>query len=170
MITSDDHNLNQNDHVATEDAPATEQIQHTQEPNYKDLFQRTTADFQNYKRRIERERVDWAHMIQSETIEKVLTVVDDLERAIQAAHNSPQADNTAWIEGFDLILKNFKKKLAELGVEEVPATGEFNPEFHEALMHVDSPEHQSNQIVQILSRGYSLKGKVITHARVSVAR
>jgi molecular chaperone GrpE len=170
MMSSDEHNLNHNDQPVTEETPVTEQKQQTQEPNYKDLYQRATADFQNYKRRIERERVEWAHTAQADTIEKILPVVDDLERAIATAQQTPTAENAAWIEGFELILKNLKKKLTEMGVEEVPATGEFNPEFHEALMNVDSQDHQSNHIVQVLSRGYSLKGKVIKHARVSVAR
>ncbi len=138
------------------------------ESDYKDQFLRLNADFQNYKRRIERERTEWTHIMQADIIEKMLPLVDDLERAVQTAEGSQAAP--AWIEGFQLILKNFKKTLTSLGVEEIVATGTFNPELHEALMNVESSEHQSGNIVQLLSKGYTFKGKVIKHARVSVAK
>lgn len=138
------------------------------DPDYKELLLRTNADFQNFKRRVERERAEWTSLMQASVIEKMLPFVTDLERAIQSA---PATEgSSAWLEGFQLILKNLKKTLKDLGVEEISTTGQFNPELHEALMHVESADHASGDIVQELSKGYTLKGKVITHARVSVAK
>ncbi len=142
----------------------------TQEINYKELYLRTNADFQNFKRRTEREKLEWASVMQSDIIAKVLPTLEDMERALQTAEQKATTESVSWLEGFQLILKNLKKTLTDLGVEEIQATGEFNPELHEALIQVQSQEHKSGEIVQILSKGYTFKGKVIKHARVSVAQ
>ena len=144
--------------------------QHIAEPqiDYKNLYLRVNADLQNLKKRAERERADLRLMVQVETIEKFLPVVNDLERALQAAPT--QGAEQVWMDGFALILKNYKKQLADLGVEEIVAQATFNPELHEALVHVESSEHESGTIVQVLEKGYTLKGRVIKYARVSVAK
>jgi molecular chaperone GrpE len=139
------------------------------EPNYKELYLRTNADFQNFKRRTEKEKLEWATIMQADIITKILPTIEDLERAIQTAEQK-STESASWIEGFQLILKNLKKTLTDLGVEEILTMGQFNPEFHEALVQIDSPEHASGDIVQVLSKGYTFKGKVIKHARVSVAK
>lgn len=138
------------------------------DPDYKELLLRTNADFQNFKRRVERERAEWTSLMQANVLEKFLPFVQDLERAVQVAQ--PIQGQELLLEGFQLILKNLKKTLTDMGVTEIETTGEFNPEFHEALMHVESPDHASGHIVQELSKGYCHKGKVLKHARVSVAK
>ena len=101
-----------------------------------------------------------------------LTVVDDIERALQATpvvdDNAQQVMHQAQ-QGFALIEKNIRKVLDELGVQEVPSSGAFDPHYHEALMQTDSDEHESGHIVQVLSKGYTYKDTVIRHAKVSVA-
>lgn len=138
------------------------------EPNYKELYLRTNADFQNFRKRTERERSELAQGLQADAVERMLPIIDDLDRAITSAQQNGVQES--WLDGFVLILKNAKKKLAEIGVEEIANTTTFDPMLHEALMHVDSPEHQSGDIVQVLEKGYALKGKVIKYARVSVAK
>ncbi len=138
------------------------------EPNYKELYLRTNADFQNFRKRIDRERTDLAHGLQADAIERLLPIIDDLDRAVTSAQSNGVQET--WLEGFVLILKNAKKKLADLGVEEIANTDTFDPMLHEALMHIDSPQHKSGDIVQVLEKGYALKGKVIKYARVSVAK
>src|SRR3990172_1275262 len=140
------------------------------EPDYKELFMRANADLQNFQRRIDRERSEWAVVIQANVLEKIVPFIDELERAISAAEQNIAQEQLSWLEGFQLMLKNFKKTLTTLGVEEIDTTGVFNPVVHEALMQVESQDHSSGHIVQILSRGYIFKGKVIRHARVSVAK
>ena len=138
------------------------------EPNYKELYLRTNADFQNFRKRTERERAELAQGLQADALERLLPIIDDLDRAITSAQQNGVQES--WLDGFVLILKNANKKLAEIGVEEIALTTTFDPELHEALMHVDSPQHQSGDIVQVLEKGYALKGKVIKYARVSVAK
>ena len=144
--------------------------QHIGEPqvDYKNLYLRVNADLQNLKKRADRERSELRLMVQAEIIGKFLPVMDDLERALQAAHT--QGAPPAWLEGFALILKNYKKQLADVGVEEIPAQATFDPELHEALVHVESSDHQAGTIVQVLEKGYTLKGRVVRYARVSVAK
>jgi molecular chaperone GrpE len=153
-----------------EDALTEKSTTPQQEPDYKNLFLRTNADLQNFKRRVEKERAEWSVLIQADVLERILPIVDEFETAVQIAEQKAPEGSQIWLEGFQLILKNLKKQLAELGVEEIDTTGIFNPEFHEALMQVESTDRPSGQIVQQFSRGYSFKGKVIKHARVSVAK
>jgi len=169
-----------NAHEASEKLPETQETEPTatkpeermpQEIDYKELFLRANADLQNFKRRTERERTEWATLMQTNVIIKIVPVVDDLERAIQTAEQKAPADSLSWIAGFSLILKSLKKTLQDLGVEEIQTAGRvFDPELHEALVQVDNPTHASGHIVEQFSKGFTFKGKVIKHAQVSVAK
>jgi molecular chaperone GrpE len=164
------HDENNNKETSQKDtATGTPTAQQSEQIDYKTLYLRTTADLQNFKRRTERERAEWAQLIQADVIEKILPIIDDVERALQTTKTLETPETKTQLEGLELIAKNFRKALSSLGVEEIPATGAFNPEFHEAIMQVSSPEHVSGNIVQELRKGYTLKGKVVRHAQVSVA-
>jgi len=160
MTTIDEQNPN---------TPTPEESQ-PQGPDYKELYLRTQADLQNMKRRMEKERLEWTGTTQADVIEKLLPFVEDLDRAIETAQANKTEQSAIWLAGFELIAKNLKKTLSGLGVEEIVATGRFNPEFHEALMNVQSADHASGMIVQQLSKGFTFKGKVLKPARVSVAQ
>lgn len=139
----------------------------TQQPeqvNYKELYVRLAADMQNFKRRIEKERSEWTETAQGIIISALLPFFEDFDRAIA---NTPQLTEQ---EGLILIQKNLKKTLADLGVNEIEAAGQFNPEYHEALAQVEAENHASNDIVQVFNKGYMFKGKVLKHAQVSVAK
>jgi molecular chaperone GrpE len=141
------------------------------EPNYKELFLRTSADLQNFQRRIERERLEWAQLMQADIVQKFIPFCQDLDRAIESSAKTATTPQAAeLLEGFKLIAKNLHKTMIDLGIQEVSTTGPFNPELHEALMTVESPNHKSGDIVQVLDKGYTFKGKVLKHARVSVAK
>jgi molecular chaperone GrpE len=173
MAHNDDNNTKKDTtqtEVPTSEIPTVDvPVEQTQQPDYQALFLRATADLQNFKRRTERERSEWATLIQIDVIEKMLPILDDVERALAHTEQPTTPETVVQLEGFQLIAKNFKKTLAGLGVEEIPATGLFNPELHEALMQVASSEHRSGEIVQEFRKGYTLKGKVLRHAQVSVA-
>lgn len=137
----------------------------------KEQLLRVSADFQNYQKRIEKEKNEWITLGQSKIIEKFLPFSDDLERAIQSC-KIEQLDEkqSKWLEGFELIHKNLVKVFTDLGVKEIDCSSQFNPEFHEALMHVESPEHKTGEVVTVLSKGYIFKNRVLRPARVSVAK
>lgn len=129
----------------------------------KDQLLRVTADFQNFRKRTEKERIDWGVMAQASVINKLLPVVEDLDRALSASAETGQA-------GLVLVHKNLKKALAELGVEEIPCSGAFDPSVHEALTQVDKSDVSSGSIVEVYAPGYTFKGTVLRHAKVAVAK
>jgi molecular chaperone GrpE len=137
------------------------------EPDYKDLYMRTVADFQNYKRRIEQERMGWMRAAQGETVNSLLPIIDDLNRAISFCDKK---SDSKVLEGLELMRKNIDKTFYDLGVTEIDCSGEFNPDFHEALVQVDSKDHKSGEIVEVISKGYTLNDYVLRHAKVSVAK
>lgn len=138
--------------------------------NYKDLYFRLNADFQNFKKRTEKEKLEWATIMQAEILEKVAPMIIDFDRALVTAHTTAPAEVKSWLDGFDLVFKNLKKRMTELGLEEIKTDGEFNPKFHEALVQVESVTNAPGTIVQELSKGFIFKGRVIKHAQVSVAK
>lgn len=137
---------------------------HTQKDEWKDRCLRTAAEFENYKRRSEKERVSWITNSQAGVLGDLLEVVDDFERAMAAK------DEHATAPGFELIYKSFQKLLHKYGVQEITETTEFDPTLHEAIMQVESADHQSGQIVQVLQKGYRFKDQILRPAKVSVAK
>jgi molecular chaperone GrpE len=137
----------------------------------KEQLLRVSADFQNYQRRIEKEKNEWMTLSQAKVIEKFLPFMDDMERALSSCKKEEMDEKQIkWFEGFELIQKNLAKTFLELGVKEIDCSSTFNPEFHEAIMHVESENHKSEEIVQVLSKGYLFKDKVLRPARVGVAK
>lgn len=138
-----------------------------QKEDYKDLYLRTAADFQNFKRRVEQDKAVWMSAAQGETVKRMLPIVDDLQRAISFC--DPKKDKKV-LEGLELMQKNIDKIFSDLGIVEIDCSGEFNPDFHEALVQVDSKGHESGEIVEVISKGYLLNDQVVRHAKVSVAK
>lgn len=164
-------------------AQAGEQTEHNTEPvvveepkekieqlDYKDLFLRVTADLKNYQRRVEKQKTEWTVIAQESIILKLVPVIEDLDRALSASVVSDQSAVNKWVEGLAVVQKNFKKALNEVGVEEIAPVGNFNPELQEAVAQIDSTTHQAGQIVDVVSKGYKFKGKVIKYAQVIVAK
>lgn len=131
---------------------------------WKDRCLRTAADYENFKRRSEKERVQWITNTQAAMLNDLLSVVDDFDRAFA---NKDQAGSP---EGFQMIYKSFQKLLDKFGVQEIKEVAEFDPNLHEAIMQVESPDHQAGQIVQVLQKGYRFKDQILRPAKVSVAK
>lgn len=161
-----------------EAAAKHKQQQASEDAEYKEKFLRLSADFLNHKRRTEQERFSMIQSAYADVIAKFIPVIDDLGRALatvsveQAGSSevSVSAENKSFIDGVSLVYKNAQKTLTDLGVTEIVSHGKFDPNYHEALMQVDSAEHQSGDIVTVFVPGYSYRGSVIRHAKVSVAR
>jgi len=161
-----------NDYDENQEIQQNEQPeQKNQEPDYKEQFLRLNADMQNFKRRVDKERSEWMIIAQADAIKSFFPVIDDLSRVLDVSFNQElPPEIKSWVDGLGLVQKNIQKKLQELGIEEIITTGQFDPELHEAMMHVDSPSHQQGDIVHVLSKGYTFKGKVLQYAKVSVAK
>ena len=130
-----------------------------------DRLKRSMAEFDNYRKRTEKEKSSMYIIGAREIIEKILPVVDNFERGLAQA---PEGD--AFAEGMQMIYKQLMTTLEGLGVEPIEAVGkEFNPDFHNAVMHVDDEEAGDNMVVGELQKGYTYKGFVVRHSMVKVA-
>ncbi len=131
-------------------------------------WQRERADFVNYKKRIEREQASLKNFITSEIIKKYLVVIDDMELALK---NQPQNQECAnWVNGVNLIYQKLISILENEGVERITISGEFDPNVHEALTQVESTEHESGHIVEVMRNGYRIGDRILRPALVVVAR
>lgn len=138
---------------------------------WKDKFIRLQADFDNFTKRNEKERIQWATAAQAALLNDILPIVDDFDRAMaQISNKEIVAELKTWLEGFQFIHKALYKFLEKYDVEEIPASKPFDPKYHEALVQVESPEHKSGEIVAILQKGFIYKGNVLRPAKVSVAK
>lgn len=139
---------------------------------WKEKFLRVTADFENYKRRMVKERAQWGNSAQVEMLLALLPIANNIDRALveQQAKGQPSPELQAWFIGFELIAKSMHKFLQQFEVEAIDCSGSFDPEMHEALMHVDAENVPSGNIVQVLEPGYLFKKTVLKPAKVSVAK
>lgn len=131
-------------------------------------YTRLSADFENFKKRIIKERSIWDETARADLLIKLLAIVDNFDRAMQHQQEFPEELKT-WADGIKMIHQSFKEYLQSSGVKEVPYES-FNPEFHEALMQVDSEDHKAGNIVSVMEKGYLLNDRVLRPAKVSVAK
>jgi molecular chaperone GrpE len=137
---------------------------------WQDRFLRLTADFENYKKRIAKDQAMWIDGAQVQVIKKLLPIIDDMDRAFAQSLPTDNAQLQTWLAGFIMIKNAVAQFLKDMGVEEITAVGDFNPELHEAIAQVMSADHASGTIVALLQKGYAFKGSVIRPASVTVAQ
>lgn len=137
---------------------------------WQNRFSYLSADFENYKRRVVVERATSAQLQQAEIVRKLLPVIDGMERAFAAKPAGSSADVVSWAEGLRMVYQSFEAFLRDLGVEEIPTSGQFNPEMHEALSQVETHGQKPGSIVAVLQKGYILKGVVLRPSLVNVAQ
>jgi len=134
---------------------------------YKDGWMRSQAEFQNYRKRIERDNEMMYSSMKGDIIRKVLPALDDLERALQ---NRP-SDSGAWVSGIELIQKKLVSILEIEGVKKIEAQGAaFDPNFHEAISHESADGFESGHVIAVVQNGYMLGERVIRPALVRVAQ
>lgn len=131
-----------------------------------DGWQRSQAEFINYKNRIQRDReLDYASM-KGDIVKKVLPVLDDLERALA---NRPE--DSSWASGMELIARKFQNVLESEGMKRIEAKGQpFDPNFHEAISSEPSDDVESGHVIEVVQNGYMLGERVIRPAMVRVAQ
>lgn len=130
-----------------------------------DRLKRNMAEFDNFRKRTEKEKSSMYVIGAKDIIEKILPVVDNFERGLaQAPQDDPFAD------GMEKIYKQLTTTMEGMGVEPIEAVGkEFNPDFHNAVMHVEDESVGENIVVEELQKGYTYKGFVVRHSMVKVA-
>lgn len=133
-----------------------------------DKYARLFAEFDNFRKRSEKEKSARYDMGAKDVIEKILPVLDNFERGFDSVEESDKED--AFVTGMDLIYKQFQKVLEDLGVKPIEAVGQaFDPELHNAVMHVDDPEVGENIVVEEFQKGYTYKDQVVRYSMVKVA-
>lgn len=146
------------------DAPSEEKKEEPQEDESA-RYMRLMADFQNYKRRVEKEKSDIYAYANEKVVTDLLTVLDNFERALDH-----ECSDEGFKEGMDMIFKQLFDALGKAGLAEIPALGEdFDPNFHNAVMTEDTDEYDSGKVSGVLQKGYTLNGKVIRPTMVKVA-
>lgn len=133
-------------------------------------LQRTRADFENYRKRVDAEKTAARESGQASAILKLLPVIDNIERAI--AYTPEDLKGNQWVQGVGSLVKHLEKSLESLNLKRIEATPgtEFNPELHEAIQFDDDAQGEKEVIAEELQAGYTLNDKVIRHAMVKVTR
>jgi molecular chaperone GrpE len=154
---------------------------------YKEQFLRAVADFDNYRKRIERERRELSEYAAADVLLDLLPIIDNFERALQASASPPgasafakapadktadkPAESEAFYRGVELIHKQMLDLLRKRGVTGIDALGaDFDPNVHQAVIHEPSEEHREGEVMQELQRGYKLGDRLLRPSMVKVAK
>lgn len=133
-----------------------------------DKYKRTFAEFDNFRKRSEKEKSAMYEIGARDIIEKILPVVDNFERGFKTV--SEEDRKTPFVEGMDKIYQQLMKTLADLGVKEIEAEGkEFDPNLHNAVMHIEDDSFGENIVAEVLQKGYMYRETVVRHSMVKVA-
>jgi molecular chaperone GrpE len=138
----------------------------SQAAEYKDGWQRSVADFQNYRRRVETEKAETYQLAVGSIIKRYLPVLDDMERAMEA-----RPADLAWADGVELICRKLQSILEAEGLKRIDAEGQkFDPNFHEAISQEPADGVESGTVLGVIRNGYMLGDRVIRPAIVRVAQ
>ena len=153
------------DKASKEEGKACEEAPSAEEEALNTKYLRLMADFQNYKRRTEKEKNDIYAFANEKIVSELLNVIDNFERALDAGDSGD-----SFVEGMNLIFKQLQGVLEKAGVVEIEALGQdFDPNFHHAVLTEDSAEYESGKVTAVLQKGYLLNNQVIRPSMVKVA-
>jgi molecular chaperone GrpE len=134
-----------------------------------DRLLRVAADFDNYKKRAAKEKEEWAKFANEDLIKSILPFVDNLERAVN--HSEKTQDIQVLIEGIKLTVQQLLQTLNKFGVSPIESVGRpFDPSMHEAMMVVETNQHEPNRVVEEFQKGYLLNDRLLRAATVSVSK
>lgn len=150
---------------APEDLAAEREQLLAEKAELQDLLLRARAEFDNFRRRAERERFEYTQFATMDLVRELLPVLDDFERALQV-----KTADDSYAKGVELIYNRFAETLKKLGLEPIETVGRiFDPNQHEAIGRVVSEEHEDQTVLAEMQKGYNFKGKLLRPAWVQVA-
>jgi len=154
------------DEHVEQQAPQAQQPQEKSSPTEDDRLLRLAADFENYKKRAARERQEYVAFANERLLKELLPILDDLERALDAAelHEEAQLE-----DGVRLVYRSLASLLERQGVKQIPTDGKFDPHVHEALLAQPSEDAESGAVIDVVQKGYKIGDRVVRPARVIVA-
>ena len=149
--------------VPADSSEATNEL----EARYMSLY----AEYDNYRRRTQKEKENLYADAVAEVTKEFLTLIDNLDRAVDGARKSDENSLDKVIQGMELVERQAQDTLSKIGVEEIPAERgtKFDPNLHDAMMHVDDEELGEQEIAMVFAKGYKYKDRVVRHAQVQVA-
>lgn len=135
-----------------------------------DKLLRAQADFENMRKRLERDKQEFQKFAHEDIIADLLGILDDLERSVEAAEKK-QENFDAFLKGIEMILSHLYELLKKRGVAPISAKGKkFDPNLHEALMQTPTPDHEDGEVIEEMQKGYTMGDRVIRTAKVCVAK
>jgi molecular chaperone GrpE len=137
---------------------------------YKDKYIRLYAEFDNVRKRMEREKLEFIKYANEGLLSEFLNILDDLERSVQAA-NAKHEDYEAFLKGVQMVMAHVYEMLKKNGVTPIEACGRpFDPHYHEVLMQEETPSHEDGVVLEEFQKGYIYNDRVIRSAKVKVAK
>ena len=139
--------------------------------DYKDKYLRAHADFENSKRRLEKDKMNAVSYANESFAKDILAVIDSFENALASMEGANEENSSEVLsnmkEGVTLTYEQLKKILEKNHIKEVDCSGEFDPEIHQAIMKVESDDHKEGDVVQVMQKGYTIKDRILRPAMVS---
>jgi molecular chaperone GrpE len=173
----------QTEEVVEEQVKATEEETQEVDPleaalaeveEYKDKYLRAHADFENAKRRLEKDKANAVAYANESFATDILAVIDSFENALNSIEGASEENSSEVLEkmkeGVNLTYDQLKKVLEKNHIKEIVCEGEFNPELHQAIMQVESDTHACGDVVQVMQKGYTIKDRVLRPAMVSTCK
>lgn len=161
-----------NDEKSQETDPL--EVAQAEAAEYKDKYIRAHADFENAKKRLEKDKANAVAYANESFAKDILAVIDSFENALASIEGADESNSTEVLEkmkeGVKLTYEQLKKILEKNSIKEIPCEGEFNPEVHQAIMQVESDAHQPGEVVQVMQKGYTIKDRVLRPAMVSTCK
>jgi molecular chaperone GrpE len=164
-MTEEPQNIETADEPVAEEPSELETVTRERD-EYLDVARRTAAEFDNYRKRVARDQEALVARAAERLVKELLPVLDDLERALQAAE---QHEEATLEDGVRLVHRSLAELLRKEGLQEIETDGAFDPHVHEALLQQPAEDAESGSVVQVLQKGYRLGDKVLRPARVIVA-
>ena len=142
--------------------------------DYKDKYLRAHADFENAKKRLEKDKMNAVSYANESFAKDILAVLDSFDNALSSIEGAERENSSEVLEkmkeGVTLTYNQLKKILEKNQIKEIECKGEFNPEVHQAIMQVESDEHEPGDVVQVMQKGYTIKDRVLRPAMVSTCK
>ena len=142
--------------------------------DYKDKYLRAHADFENSKKRLEKDKMNAVSYANESFAKDILAVMDSFENALTSMESADEENSSEVLanmkEGVNLTFDQLNKILGKNSIKEVDCEGEFNPEVHQAIMQVESDAHEVGDVVQVMQKGYTIKDRVLRPAMVSTCK
>ncbi|MEN8727966.1 MAG: nucleotide exchange factor GrpE [Sulfurovum sp.] len=180
-MSQENENLEESQAEEVEEQTEEEQTEEETDPlevalaeaaDYKDKYLRAHADFENSKKRLEKDKMNAVSYANESFAKDILAVMDSFENALASMEGSEDSSEVLekMKEGVNLTHEQLKKVLEKNHIKEVDCEGEFDPEVHQAIMQVESDAHATGDVVQVMQKGYTIKDRILRPAMVSTCK